>query len=54
VTTKSNGWGVGLSLARRIVEDVHGGRLQLAQTERGATFVMSLPIADGPAPTRTS
>jgi len=54
VTTKSNGWGVGLSLARRIVEDVHGGRLQLAQTERGATFVMSLPIADGAATTRKS
>jgi signal transduction histidine kinase len=47
VTTKSNGWGVGLSLSRRIVEDVHGGRLHLIPTERGATFVMLLPVADG-------
>lgn len=47
VTTKSNGWGVGLSLARRIVEDVHGGRLHLVPAERGATFVMLLPVAAG-------
>ncbi|MFL5540461.1 MAG: ATP-binding protein, partial [Longimicrobiaceae bacterium] len=45
VTTKKGGWGVGLSLSRRIVEDVHGGRLFLAPTERGATFVMVLPAA---------
>lgn len=47
VTTKSNGWGVGLSLARRIVEDVHGGRLALEPSAQGATFVMTLPVADG-------
>jgi signal transduction histidine kinase len=47
VTTKKGGWGVGLSLARRIVEDVHDGRLFLAPTERGATFVMVLPAAPG-------
>jgi signal transduction histidine kinase len=46
VSTKKGGWGVGLSLARRIVEDVHGGRLFLAPTERGATFVMVLPAAE--------
>jgi signal transduction histidine kinase len=45
VSTKSNGWGVGLSLARRIVEDVHDGQLQLAPSGPGATFVLSLPIA---------
>jgi signal transduction histidine kinase len=45
VTTKSNGWGVGLSLARRIVEDVHDGRLQLAPTHPGATFLLTLPAA---------
>jgi signal transduction histidine kinase len=46
VTTKKGGWGVGLSLARRIVEDVHGGRLVLAPSERGALFVVTLPVAD--------
>lgn len=46
VTTKKGGWGVGLSLARRIVEDVHRGRLVLAPSERGATFVATLPVAD--------
>jgi signal transduction histidine kinase len=46
VTTKKGGWGVGLSLARRIVEDVHNGRLTLAPTERGAQFVATLPVAD--------
>lgn len=50
VSTKKGGWGVGLSLARRIVEDVHGGRLALAPTERGATFVISLPIAEPDRP----
>jgi signal transduction histidine kinase len=46
VTTKKGGWGVGLSLARRIVEDVHNGRLTLAPTEKGAQFVATLPVAD--------
>jgi signal transduction histidine kinase len=46
VTTKKGGWGVGLSLARRIVEDVHHGRLALVPSEHGALFVASLPVAD--------
>jgi signal transduction histidine kinase len=37
-STKERGWGIGLSLARRIVEDGHGGRLVLAASDRGATF----------------
>lgn len=37
-TTKDRGWGIGLSLARRIVEENHGGRLVLADTDRGAAF----------------
>lgn len=45
VSTKSGGWGIGLALARRIVEDVHGGRLELASTEGGATFVATVPAA---------
>jgi signal transduction histidine kinase len=37
-TTKERGWGIGLSLARRIVEENHGGRLTLASSDRGAAF----------------
>lgn len=44
VTTKEGGWGIGLALARRVVEDAHEGELQLEQTERGTSFVMRLPL----------
>ena len=42
-TTKDRGWGIGLSLARRIVEENHGGKLILANTDRGAAFDVILP-----------
>ena len=42
-TTKDGGWGIGLSLARRIVEQTHGGELLLVDTaEPGATFEIIL------------
>jgi signal transduction histidine kinase len=50
VSTKKGGWGVGLSLARRIVEDVHGGKLRLEPSDRGARFVMVLPCAPDTQP----
>jgi signal transduction histidine kinase len=37
-STKDHGWGVGLSLARRIVQENHGGTLHLVPAARGATF----------------
>ncbi len=37
-STKEKGWGIGLSLARRIVRDSHKGDLLLQPSERGATF----------------
>ena len=47
VTTKSGGWGVGLALSRRIVEGVHGGRIELLDTRGGgATFQLRLPAAE--------
>jgi signal transduction histidine kinase len=42
-TTKARGWGIGLALARRIVEENHGGRLLLADTPVGAAFDVILP-----------
>lgn len=37
-STKESGWGIGLSLAKRIIEENHGGRLMLVPSEKGATF----------------
>lgn len=47
VTTKEKGWGIGLALARRIIEEVHGGRLELVETGGGgAKFLAELPAGD--------
>jgi signal transduction histidine kinase len=43
ITTKSGGWGIGLALAKRIVDDVHGGRLALDPIADGTVFVAELP-----------
>ncbi len=42
-STKQSGWGVGLSLARRIVEESHGGSLRLIRGDRGAAFEIIFP-----------
>ena len=34
-TTKTRGWGLGLSLSRRIVEDYHAGRIAVVDSEPG-------------------
>ncbi len=42
-TTKRGGWGLGLTLAQRIVEEYHGGKLSLVQSSpAGTTFEISL------------
>ena len=37
-STKESGWGIGLSLAKRIAEENHRGRLILTPSDKGATF----------------
>lgn len=45
VTTKKRGWGLGLSLAKRIVEQYHGGKLRLIDSsEEGSAFEIVLPL----------
>ncbi|RMF34559.1 MAG: sensor histidine kinase [Chlorobiota bacterium] len=47
-TTKERGWGLGLALAKRIVEQYHRGRIYIVHTEpgRGTTVAVELPCAD--------
>ncbi len=44
-TTKKRGWGLGLTLVKRIVEEYHGGRIYVLRSEPGAgtTFRIELP-----------
>lgn len=48
-STKSGGWGLGLALTRRIVEESHGGRVSLEPSAVGARFVLRLPRSGTPA-----
>jgi two-component sensor histidine kinase len=46
-TTKTLGWGLGLSLVRRIIEDYHQGRVRLVNSRvgQGSVFMIVLPLA---------
>lgn len=45
-TTKKRGWGLGLSLVKRIVEEYHGGKIFVKSSEigKGTTFRIVLPL----------
>jgi len=46
VTTKTRGWGLGLSLAKRIIEEYHNGHIKVLQSSlgEGTTFEIKLPV----------
>ena len=39
-STKKRGWGLGLSLTKRVIEEYHNGEVRIAQSEvgKGTTF----------------
>lgn len=45
-TTKKRGWGLGLTLARRIIEQYHGGKIIVSDSQPGVgtTFRITLPL----------
>ena len=44
-TTKKRGWGLGLSLAKRIIEEYHSGKIFVKKSEvnKGTTFTIKMP-----------
>lgn len=51
-TTKKRGWGLGLSLSKRIIEQYHKGKLFVKWSEhgKGSTFRIILPLQPQPLP----
>ncbi len=47
-TTKKRGWGLGLTLTKRIIEEYHDGKIYIKETAigKGTTFVIELPNSD--------
>ncbi|MGZ5211910.1 MAG: ATP-binding protein, partial [Kaistella sp.] len=43
-STKKRGWGLGLSLAKRVIKEYHRGDIKIAQSEvgKGTTFRITM------------
>lgn len=46
-TTKSHGWGLGLSLTRRIIEDLHRGKIYVADSIEGKGTRIRMELREG-------
>ncbi|MDE6538522.1 MAG: ATP-binding protein [Muribaculaceae bacterium] len=48
-TTKKRGWGLGLTLVKRIIEEYHGGKIYVKESEpgKGTVFRIELPAVGG-------
>ncbi|HIO81024.1 TPA: HAMP domain-containing histidine kinase, partial [Candidatus Poribacteria bacterium] len=45
MTTKKHGWGMGLALVKRIIEEYHKGQIKLIKSDsQGTQFNISLPV----------
>ena len=53
-TTKKRGWGLGLSLAKRIIEEYHNGKIFVKRSEegKGTTFTIRFPKQTAPVAAR--
>ena len=43
-TTKKRGWGLGLSLAKRIVEEYHKGKIDVKKSEIGIGTIFRIEL----------
>ena len=47
-TTKKRGWGIGLNLVKRIIEEYHNGKIYVKESnlKKGTTFAIELPFEE--------
>jgi signal transduction histidine kinase len=45
-STKKRGWGLGLSLARRIIEDYHGGKIFVKDSKAGSGTTIRIQLKE--------